>query len=165
MCQALHIHHFPLKPYSRSLEEGRHILQLMILSLSHDKWFAPPRSKGQLWSLRSAYSAVSQLLPPPGFPSPPQIMVSWFIGYVCSVAQSCPALCSPMDCSPPGSSLYGVFQARILDWVAISSSRVIFPTQESNPHLLHLLHVLHWQVNSLPLCHLGSSMFIGYMNT
>ena len=81
----------------------------------------------------------SQLLPPPGFPPPPQIMVSWFIGYVCSVAQSCPALCSPVDCSPPGSSLHGVFQARVLDWVAISSSRVIFPTQESNPPLLHLL--------------------------
>ena len=40
---------------------------------------------------------------------------------VCSVTQSCPALCSPMDCSPPGSSVHGIFQARILQWVAISS--------------------------------------------
>ena len=30
------------------------------------------------------------------------------------VAQSCPALCDPMDCSPPGSSVHGIFQARIL---------------------------------------------------
>ena len=40
----------------------------------------------------------------------------------CSVAQSCPILCDPMDCSMPGSSVHGIFQARILEWVAISSS-------------------------------------------
>ena len=39
------------------------------------------------------------------------------------VAQSCPTLCNPMDCSPPGSSVYGIFQARVLEWVAISFSR------------------------------------------
>ena len=39
------------------------------------------------------------------------------------VAQSCPTLCDPMDCSPPGSSVHGVLQARILGWVAISFSR------------------------------------------
>ena len=42
---------------------------------------------------------------------------------VCSVPQSCPALCDPMDCSLPGSSIHGVVQARILEWVAIFSSR------------------------------------------
>ena len=39
-----------------------------------------------------------------------------------SVAQSCLALCNPLDCSLPGSSVHGIFQARILEWVAISSS-------------------------------------------
>ena len=39
------------------------------------------------------------------------------------VAQSCLTLCDPMDCSQPGSSVYGIFQARILEWVAISFSR------------------------------------------
>ena len=39
------------------------------------------------------------------------------------VAQLCPALCDPMDCSPPGSSIHGIFQARILEWVAILFSR------------------------------------------
>ena len=39
------------------------------------------------------------------------------------VAQSCPTLCNPMDCSPPGSSIHGIFQARVLGWVAISFSR------------------------------------------
>ena len=39
------------------------------------------------------------------------------------VAQSCPTLCDPVDCSPPGSSVRGILQARILEWVAISFSR------------------------------------------
>ena len=40
-----------------------------------------------------------------------------------SVAQSCPTLCDPMGCSPPGSSVHGILQARILEWVAIPFSR------------------------------------------
>ena len=44
--------------------------------------------------------------------------------YVCMlVAQSCPTLCDPMDCSSPGSSVYGILQARKLEWVAIPFSR------------------------------------------
>ena len=39
------------------------------------------------------------------------------------VAQSCPTLCDPMDCSPPGSSVHGILQARTLEWVAIFFSR------------------------------------------
>ena len=38
------------------------------------------------------------------------------------VAQSCPTLCDPMDCSPPGSSVHGIFQARVLEWGAITFS-------------------------------------------
>ena len=38
------------------------------------------------------------------------------------VAQSCPTLCDPMDCSLPGSSVHGISQARILEWAAISFS-------------------------------------------
>ena len=37
------------------------------------------------------------------------------------VSQSCLTLCDPMDCSPPGSSVHGILQARILEWIAISS--------------------------------------------
>ena len=36
--------------------------------------------------------------------------------------QSCPTLCDPMDCSPPGFSVHGILQARTLEWVAISFS-------------------------------------------
>ena len=38
------------------------------------------------------------------------------------VTQSCPTLCDPMDCSPPGSSIHGILQARVLEWVAIAFS-------------------------------------------
>ena len=42
---------------------------------------------------------------------------------VCLVTQSCLTLCDPLDCSPPGSSVHGIFQAKMLEWVAISCSR------------------------------------------
>ena len=37
------------------------------------------------------------------------------------VAQLCPTLSDPMDCSPPGSSIHGIFQARVLEWVPLPS--------------------------------------------
>ena len=64
------------------------------------------------------------------------------------VAQSCLTLCDPVDYSPPGSSVHGIFEARIMEWIAISFSRGLFSTQGSN------LHLLHWQADSLPVCHL-----------
>ena len=39
------------------------------------------------------------------------------------IAQSCPTLCDPLDCSPPGSSVHGILQTRILQWIAIFFSR------------------------------------------
>jgi len=42
------------------------------------------------------------------------------------VAQSCPTLSDPMDCSPPGSSVHGIFQARVLEWGAIAFSKSYF---------------------------------------
>ena len=51
---------------------------------------------------------------------------SWAIKkveWVSEVAQSCPTLCDPMDCSLQGSSVHGIFQARVLEWIAISFSR------------------------------------------
>ena len=49
-----------------------------------------------------------------------------------SVAQLCSTVCDPRDCSPPGSSVLGILQARILEWVAIPFSRGIFLTQGLN---------------------------------
>ena len=44
---------------------------------------------------------------------------------VCVCAQSCLTPCDPMDCSPPGFSVHGILQARILEWLAISFSREV----------------------------------------
>ena len=43
--------------------------------------------------------------------------------YARSGSQSCPTLCDPLDCGPPGFSVHGIFLARILEWISISSSR------------------------------------------
>ena len=69
--------------------------------------------------------------------------------HFCLVTTSCLTLCDLMDCSPSGSSVHGTSQARILEWVAIPFSRGSY-------WLRHWTHVLHWQVDSLPLCHPGS---------
>ena len=68
----------------------------------------------------------------------------------CLVAPSCLTLYNPMNCNPPDSSVHGISQARILEWVAISFSRESSHPQGSNSHLLY------WQGDSLPLSHLGS---------
>ena len=82
---------------------------------------------------------------------PKGFMASFNLTDCCLVTKSCPmSLLWPMDCSPPGSSVHGISQARVQEWVAISSSRGIFLTQGLN------LHLLHWQADSLSLCHLGS---------
>ena len=60
--------------------------------------------------------------------------------------------CSPMDYSPPGSSVSGIFQARILEWVAISSSRES-PRPRDGAHSSPAL-----QADSLPLSHVGSPL-------
>ena len=43
--------------------------------------------------------------------------------YCCLFVKSYPTLCDPMDCNPPGSSVHGILQARVLEWVAICFSR------------------------------------------
>ena len=65
----------------------------------------------------------------------------------------CSTLCNPVDCSPPGFSVHGILQARILEWVAMSSSRGY-----SWPRDWTLFYLLHWQVGSLPLVSPGKSL-------
>ena len=62
--------------------------------------------------------------------------------------QSCLTLCNPMDCSPPGFSVHGILQARILEQVAISSSRRSSQPWDQTPIVYGYLH---WQAGSLPL--------------
>ena len=52
----------------------------------------------------------------------PQLFLKFGL-FLCVCAQSCPTLCDPMDCSPPGSSVQGILQVRILECIAISFSR------------------------------------------
>ena len=58
-----------------------------------------------------------------------------------------------MDCSPPGPSVHGISQARILEWVAISFFQGIFPTQGSNPSLLHCRQILYFLSHHGSLLH------------
>ena len=60
------------------------------------------------------------------------------------VAQSCLTLCEPMDCNPPGSSVHGILQARMLEWFAIPFSRGAF-------WLLRSLHALYYSVLTINL--------------
>ena len=66
----------------------------------------------------------------------------------------CLTLCDPMYCSPPGSSVHGILQARILEWVAIPSSRGSFASTAS-PAL---------QADSLPLSHWGAHIYHIFKN-
>ena len=71
----------------------------------------------------------------------------FFLLRACVLRQSCPTLCDPVDCSPPGSSVRGILQARILQWVAMSSSR-----ESSQPRDGTWISCLwYWQIKSLPL--------------
>ena len=68
------------------------------------------------------------------------------------LAQSCLTLCYSMDYSPPGSSVHGIFQARILECVSISFSRRSSWPRDGTSFLCLLQH---WQVDSLPLWYRG----------
>ena len=72
------------------------------------------------WNFRTHLKTLSKLK---------KEYVSWIRSAIAVlIAQSCPALCNPMDCSPPGSSVFGILEARILEWVAIP-----FSTASSQP--------------------------------
>ena len=71
------------------------------------KFFSPFKKLNCLFTSEFLYSGYNSLLMHP----------------LCSIAHSCPTLCDPMDCSLPGSSVHGILQARILERVAIFSSR------------------------------------------
>ena len=70
------------------------------------------------------------------------------------VIQSCPILCDPMDYSPIGSSVHGIIQARILEWVSMPFSRGVFPNQGLNLGLLHYRQILYH------LSHQGSPLLL-----
>ena len=74
--------------------------------------------ESESWKWKSNRSVVSNSLRPRGL-----TLKNVKVESEGSAAQSCPTLCDPVDCSPPGFSVHGILQARILEWVAISFSR------------------------------------------
>ena len=76
---------------------------------------------------------------------PPLEILSFYLrmkGKESDVTQSCLTLCDCMDYTLPGSSVQGIFEVIVLEWVVISFSRVFFPTQISNPGLPHFKQTL-----------------------
>ena len=62
---------------------------------------------------------------------------------LCLVTHQCPTLCDPMDCSPPGSSVHGDSPGKNTGVGCHALLQGIFPTQGSNPHLLHCRRILY----------------------
>ena len=91
------------------------------------------------YALNSPSSWGSRYLPADFLPTP--ILLLLLFSY-----WSCLTLCDPMGCSPPSFSVHEISQARILEWVAVPSSR-----ESSRPR--DRTHFLHWQVDSLPQSH------------
>ena len=67
--------------------------------------------------------------------------------------QSCPTLCNPLDCSPPGSSVHAILQARILEWVSMPFSRGSSQPRDQT-HLSYVSCIGRWVLNHQR--HLGS---------
>ena len=83
---------------------------------------------------------------------------------VSEVAQSCPTLSDPMDCNLPGSSMHGIFQARVLEWGAIAFSTEMFNDQHSWLSNVILFSSFSSETNSSPQSlglHLPQVVFIG----
>ena len=112
------------------------------------KWKWKDRDSQNASGIRSSVWFVYCLLPP--------LACKIHVGRNCVsctlkvlVAQSCPTLCNPMDCSPLCSSVHGILQAKIREWVAMPSSRGSSWSRDQTRVSLR------WQEDSLPLRHLG----------
>ena len=79
------------------------------------------------------YSFFIQSFPASGSLPMSRVSTSLFSAVYCAgLCQLCLILGKPTDCSPPGSSVHGILQARVLEWIAIIFSKGIFPTQVSH---------------------------------
>jgi len=70
-----------------------------------------------------------------------KLPLTWYV--LCLLTQSCPTLCDPMDCSPPGSSVHGDSSGKNTGVGCHALLQGIFPTQRLNPGLLHCRQILH----------------------
>ena len=127
-------------------------------TVAHQAPLSMKFSRQEYWSaLPRLLCIAGDSLPtePPGKPLLGMYKNIWTsLKFVWSVAQSCPILCGPMDCNPLGSSAHRIFQARILEWVAIFYSMVSSRPKDQTC----VFCLLHWQAGSLPLHHMGSPL-------
>ena len=76
---------------------------------------------------------------------------SYFFKVLCSVTQSCPKLYANMECNPPGSSVHGIFQERILEWVSIFLSRgSSWPRDQTHVSCIGRQTLYHWATREVP---------------
>ena len=82
-----------------------------------------------------------------------EYQTTWPASWRRKVAQLCPTLCDPMDCSLPGSSLHGILQARVLEWIAISFSRGSSrPRDRTLVSCISGKHFNLWATREVPTC-------------
>ena len=116
------------------------IIFQFILSYIHK--FSHPNHLFHIWSINKSYKFYFLSIP---LQQSPNCMLNLLLSVLC--IQSYSTFCDPTDCSPPDSSIHRIFQARILEWVAISSSSRGSSWPSGN--LLCLLCFLHCETDSL----------------
>ena len=102
--------------FSKPIKGSTIYLVVVVQSSSHVRLFMTPWTAAA-WFLCPPLSSVDC--------SDSLRLSRWCYAAAAKSLQSCPALCDPMDCSPPGSSIHGIFQARVLEWGAIAFSVVM----------------------------------------
>ena len=114
--------HFSTLSYTMSLVCKNQCIQLVVFLLENKH-----KDSGKVqpwWGRQAQYSSGQQPVScrdcPLAFSA---LRLSWLFYIARPDAQSCPTLCDPLDCGSPGSSVHGISQARILEWVASFSSR------------------------------------------
>ena len=112
---------------------------------SNRKWLLPCRLRRGFREQQKRVTWILWVLPRNAGVMSSEPLQGWecSCAVLCLVDQSCPTLWDPMGCSPPGSSVHGILQARILEWVASALLQGIFPTQGLNPGLLYCRQILY----------------------
>ena len=93
----------------------------------------------------------------------PSALIAAFIVRACKCAKSlqpCLTLCDPAECSSQGSSVYGILQARILEWFIIPFSRGSSQPRDRAPHILHCRQILHHLSHPGKPCLYGIEAFL-----
>ena len=124
-----------------------------------------------MWSIPSGLLVHGRWLGLEGILWWVQLHICHIVCCWCVVTKSCLTLCNPMDCSPPGSSVHGISQAWILEWVAIPFSRDlpnsgIKPTSPASPALAGGFFttappVMYWVLGNLSKTHFNQEYLLG----